>query len=131
MTFLFRDLFWSLANKTIGVDDKKKILLKIDATINSLEDKLEIVCGKVESSDNVNAIDIPECEQAEYDHASDFISQIDKTLKTRNINIKEGKTSLMLGYLDLQSMLNTRVSELFQDQLCCPQEVQSIKMIYM
>ena len=97
------------------MDDKKKILLDIDATINSLNDKLVRVCGKVESSDNINAFDIPDCEQAEYDHASDFISQSDKTLKTRNINTKEGKTSLMLGYLDLQSMFSTRVSELFQD----------------
>ena len=96
-----------------------------------MDDKLEIVCGKVESSENINVFHIPDCEQAEYDHASDFISQIDKTLKTRNINTKEGKTSLMLGYLDLQSMLNTRVSELFMDQLCCPMEVQSIKKIYM
>ena len=112
MTFLFKDLFWSLANKTIGVDGKKKTMLEIDATINSLEDKLEIFCENVESSDNVNAFDIPDCEQAEYDHASDFISQIDKTLKIRNIDTKEGKTSLMLGYLDLQSMFSTRVSEL-------------------
>ena len=107
------------------------MVLDIDATINSLDDNLDRVCGKAESSHDIDEFDIPNCEQAEYDHASDFISQIDKTLKTRNINIKEGKTSLMLGYLDLQSMLNTRVSELFQDQLCCPQEVQSIKMIYM
>ena len=76
-----------------------------------------MVCEKVESIDNIIAFDIPDCEQAEYDHASDFISHIDKTLKTRNINKKEGKTSLMLRYLDHQSMLNTRVSELFMDQL--------------
>ena len=120
-----------MANKTIGVDDKKKMLLDIDAAINSLDDNLERVCGKVESIHDKDEFDIPDCEQAEYDHASEFISQIDKTLKTRNINTKEGKTSLMLGYLELQSMLNTRVSELFQDQLCCPQEVESIKKLYM
>ena len=124
-------MFWSLVNQTIVSDDKEELLLEMDLISKVFGDKIEIVCEKVKSFGDLNDLDIPDCEQAEYENASNFLSKIDKILKEANIITNTGKTVLILGYLDLQSMFNTRVSQLYEDQLCCPQEVQSIKKIYM
>merc|ERR1712106_831784 len=122
-----RGLFWSLANITIVSGDEETILYQIDVTVKFLEDKLAKDCETVIESENQVDMDVTDCEEAEYEHASNFISLIDNTLK----EAKSGGTALMLGYLDLQSMFNTRVSQLFEGQLCCSEEVQVIKKIYM
>ena len=75
--------------------------------------------------------DIEDCEQSEYDNAGYFVSKIDETLNYSISELSPSKTNQLLGYLDLQSMFSMRVAQLFEDQLCCAREVQSIKMKYM
>ena len=103
----------------------------MDVLIKVFRDKIDTVCGKVNDDSAQDEDAIIDCEEAEYENAGNFISKIDETLKKAIATPAEGKTVLLLGFLDLQSLFNTRVSQLFEDQLCCPQEVESIKKIYM
>ena len=120
-----------MANQTVVSDNKEEILSKIDVLIKVFRDKIDTACGKVNDDSAQDEDAIIDCEEAEYENAGNFISKIDETLKESIGRPDSGKTVLLLGYLDLQSLFNTRVSQLFEDQLCCQMEVESIKKIYM
>ena len=87
--------------------------------------KLKDTCKNEKSHIDVEKVNIEDCEQAEYDMASEFMRTIDLALRKTNYE------ALIVGSADLQNMLNSRISQLFADQLCCQEEAQTIKRIYM
>ena len=91
-----------------------------------LDETLDAVCKKEDLSDFLSGSDITNCEDAEYKHATAFLEKIDETLRR-----SQASDTLVLGYLDLASLLNTRVSQLFSKELCCGDEALTIKHSYM
>ena len=94
--------------------------------MKKLDEKLNEVCKKEDLIDFQSDSDITDCEDAEYEHATAFIEKIDDTLKE-----SQTSGSLVLGYFDLASLLNSRVSQLFSQELCCGDEAHTIKHSYM
>ena len=42
-----------------------------------------------------------------------------------------GRTTALLGFVDIQALLDARVKKLFEEALACPGEVEIIKKDYM
>ena len=114
-----------LANATLRSESTDELKSKIKYTIGKVGIKLKETCKDKKSYIDVGKVNIEDCEQAEYDVANEFIRTIDLALRETNYE------ALIVGSANLQDMLNSRISKLFADQLCCHEEAQTIKKIYM
>ena len=124
---------WMLVNTTIFAE-YSEIELTIKQSIVLLEEMLQD--PKVnECSSSPGLPPAPEnCEWNEYEQTKKYLEKVDQTIQESLF--KEGQASrvgALLGFVELQGMLDNRVKELFEDQtvLHCPNEIPFIKKKYM
>merc|ERR1719244_1733070 len=75
-----------------------------------------------------------ECDLDEINNAGNWILEIDSIIQENLFKTDDPKTAriqTMLGFVQLNSALDGRVKELFQENLACKEEVGQIKNIYM
>ena len=130
---LFRVPMWMLVNTTIFAD-YSEIELTIKQSIVLLEEMLTDPEVN-ECSSTPRPPPPPEkCEWSEYEQTKLYLERVDQTIQESLF--KEGQASrvgALLGFVELQAMLDNRVKELYEDQtvLHCPNEIPYIKKKYM
>merc|ERR1712241_1071903 len=125
---------WMLVNTTIFAD-YSEIELTIKQSIVLLEEMLsDPEVNECSSSPRLPAAPPKNCEWNEYEQTKKYLEKVDLTIQESLF--KEGQASrvgALLGFVELQGMLDNRVKELFEDQtvLHCPNEIPFIKKKYM
>merc|ERR1719154_748301 len=125
--------FWMLVNTTIQAEGSEELEIMVGTMIEILEQQLENYCGNTETQRKGNQEEGPRCDWEEYEQTKKYLIKIDEIIqdslfKESNDN---SKLDAVLGFVEIQSMLDKRVKKLFEDQLVCPQEVTMIKTQYM
>jgi len=124
---------WMLVNTTIFAE-YSEIELTIKQSIVLLEEMLtdpEVnECSKTPKPKPPPK----NCEWNEYEQTKKYLERIDQTIQDSLFKEQQGgRVSALLGFVELQGMLDNRVKELYEDQtvLHCPNEIPFIKKKYM
>ena len=123
-----------LVNTTIFAE-YSEIELTIKQSIVLLEEMLsDPEVNECSRSPGLPAAPPKNCEWNEYEQTKKYLEKVDQTIQESLF--KEGQASrvgALLGFVELQGMLDNRVKELFEDQtvLHCPNEIPFIKKKYM
>lgn len=123
---------WMMVNITI-FGDANTMTEMVNALEQALSEMRSQYCGPDNSTaPEPKSDDTNECDLEEINKAKEWISDIDEIIANdifKNEN-DEGRRKAMLGLIDLKSVMDDRVRELFQDNLQCKEEVEQIKNIY-
>merc|ERR1719334_2127608 len=101
--------------------------------INMLEQEFENVCNGNSVQTGAPIEDAPNCDWDEYEHNKEYLEKIDDVIQEAFFKLKgnKGNTEAMIGYVEIQSMFDKRVKELFENELVCPDEVFILKKNFM
>jgi len=75
----------------------------------------------------------PNCEWEEYEKTKEYLVEVDNTIQEGLFKAKkdEDKTTALLGFVKIQEMFDKRVKKLFEEEVQCPEELNTIKKEYM
>merc|ERR1711874_966557 len=124
---------WMLVNTTIFAE-YSEIELTIKQSIVLLEEMLTDPEVNECSSAPPRPTPPKNCEWNEYEQTKTYLERVDLTIQESLFKEGEGnRVSALLGFVELQGMLDNRVKELYEDQtvLHCPNEIPFIKKKYM
>jgi len=122
--------YWMLVNATIFTPTAGEIIVIVTTMEELLNMKLEQYCG---SQGNTGRTVLSNCKWDEYEATKPYLDKLDTIIQENlfKANEDEDKMEALLGFVDLQGMLEKRVKVLFQNKLACPKEVDVIKKQYM
>jgi len=125
--------FWMLVNTTIQSEGSTELDIMVGTMIEILEQQLESYCSSTKPVRIENQEDGPNCDWEEYEKTKEYLSKVDEIIQESLFKEADEKAKIdaVLGFVDIQDMFNKRVKKLFEDQLQCPQEVETIKKQYM
>ena len=140
---------WMMVNSTIfsGVEETQ---VMAEALIELMRGLKVQFCG-VEEGDPVRDLgeDGPNCQWEEYQQTKEYLEKVQSTFLCTFLYFKAfqvdnviqdnlfkssddgSKLDAILGFVDIQSMFDTRVKKLFENELICPEEATFIKKTYM
>jgi len=124
---------WMLVNTTIFAE-YSEIELTIKQSIVLLEEMLTDPEVNECSSTPAPPPAPEKCEWSEYEQTKTYLERVDQTIQDSLFkNGKSSRVGALLGFVELQGMLDNRVKELYEDQtvLHCPNEIPYIKKKYM
>lgn len=124
---------WMLVNTTIFAE-YSEIELTIKQSIVLLEEMLTDPEVNECSSAPPRPTPPKNCEWNEYEQTKTYLERVDLTIQESLFKEGEGnRVSALLGFVELQGMLDNRVKTLYEDQtvLHCPNEIPYIKKKYM
>jgi len=122
--------YWMLVNATIFTPSSGEIIVIVRTMEEVLNMKLEKYCG---SQGNTRRTVDGNCKWDEYEATKPYLEKLDLIIQENlfKANEEEDKMEALLGFVELQGMLEKRVKVLFQNKLACPEEVDVIKKQYM
>ena len=141
---------WMMVNSTIfsGVEETQ---VMAEALIELMKGLKVQFCG-VEEGDPVRDLgeDGPNCQWEEYQQTKEYLEkvqslsisrtfshytafQVDNVIQDNLFKSSDdgSKLDAILGFVDIQTMFDTRVKKLFENELICPEEATFIKKTYM
>lgn len=124
---------WMLVNTTIFAE-YSEIELTIKQSIVLLEEMLTDPEVNECSSTPPPPPPPEKCEWSEYEQTKLYLERVDQTIQESLFkNGNSNRVRALLGFVELQGMLDNRVKELYEDQtvLHCPNEIPYIKKKYM
>merc|ERR1711936_717408 len=121
-----KGLMWMLVNTTIF-----ESVESVTAMVSVMDDELKAKRGDYcNTSDDPPAPPTTNCDWEEYENSKDYLSEVDKVIQD-GLFKKADKTTTLLGFVEIQSMFDTRVKKLFEEEVRCPKELDQIKKKYM
>jgi len=122
---------WMLVNATI-FSPMDEVEVMVTAMIGELEKLLDRYCGDVDSGKRREG-DGPDCGWREYTQTKEYLEKVDDIIQNALFKAKEDADQItaLLGFVDIQGMMDKRVKSLFEDQLQCPDEVDMLKKVFM
>lgn len=123
---------WMLVNTTIFTEAIEEPVIMIEAMEEMMKTLLEEYCT---STGPVPRPRPPgeSCEWAEYEQTGKYLKSIDTLIQEHLFKPKDddAKVNAQLAFLELRKEFDTRVQELFEDGMVCPEEVVKIKKEWM
>lgn len=124
---------WMLVNSTIFSE-----MTEISQMVLAMDEQLKSMLGGYCANTNVDIPKIideegPNCEWEEYEKTKEYLVEVDNTIQEALFKAKkdEDKTTALLGFVKIQEMFDKRVKKLFEEEVVCPDELQTIKKEYM
>jgi len=123
---------WMLVNTTIFAS-MEEVDVTVTAMLEELQRLLDKYCGSDGSSNDRDDEDGPNCGWREYQQTKDYLEKVDDIIQNALFKAKadSDQVEALLGFVDIQGMMDKRVKKLFEDQLQCPEEVDILKKIFM
>merc|ERR1711936_1343211 len=113
-----KGLMWMLVNTTIF-----ESVESVTAMVSVMDDELKAKRGDYcNTSDDPPAPPTTNCDWEEYENSKDYLSEVDKVIQD-GLFKKADKTTTLLGFVEIQSMFDTRVKKLFEEEVRCPKEL--------
>jgi len=133
--FIFlRDPLWTLVNTTLIKNAPPgQIDVFLMYIIDILRQEISSKCDG-NPSQKINTSDEPgECLEEEFQNTETLLKEIDSIIQDSLFKIKGEKSRVdaVLGYVDIQSLIEKRVQALFENGMKCQAEVVILKRIYM
>lgn len=124
---------WMLVNQTIFSElaEISQFVLAVDEELKKM---LGLYCANTDVDiTTVTDDDGPNCEWEEYEKTKEYLVEVDTTIQEGLFKAKTDadKTIALLGFVKIQEMFDKRVKKLFEDEVKCPDELQTIKKDYM
>jgi len=129
----YRPPMWMLVNSTIFNEiDETQVM--VEALIDLMKGLKVQFCG-VEEGDPPRDLgeEGPNCQWEEYQQTKEYLDKIDVVIQDSLFKSTDdgSKLDAILGFVDIQSMFDTRVKKLFENELVCSEEATFIKKTYM
>ena len=123
---------WMLVNTTIFAD-YYELEIMIEQGISLLQERLtqESDCSTTQTTIPPEIIN---CDWREYEQTKEYLERVDQIIQDSLFKGSEnGRMAALLGFVDIQTMLDNRVKDLYEDETVrtCPNEVTFIKQSYM
>jgi len=125
--------FWMLVQTAIQGEDVGELEVMIGTLIDLLQQELGNYCGNDDGQRKIKQTEGPKCDWEEYEQTKEYLGKIDEIIQDSLFKDsgEESKLDAILGFVEIQGMLDKRVKKLFEDELTCPDEVSVIKKQYM
>jgi len=125
--------FWMLVQTAIEGEDIGELKIMIGTLIELLQQELGNYCANDKARENIKQQEGPKCEWEEYEQTKEYLGRIDEIIQDSLFKDsgEDSKLGAILGFVDIQAMIDKRVKKLFEDELVCPEEVSVIKKQYM
>merc|ERR1711892_1355150 len=114
--------FWMLVQTAIQGEGVVQLEITVGTLVELLNQQLENYCAKGNNQKRINQEEGPKCDWEEYEQTKEYL------FKDPN---ESSKLDAILGFVEIQGMVDKRVKKLFEDQLICAEEVLIIKNQYM
>ena len=114
---------WMLVNTTI-FSSMEEMEGMVEAMGDHLQDLVQQQC---------EADLVPDCKLEEYEQTKEYLIKIDDIIEKSLFKAEDdsAQVTALLGFVDIQGLLDQRVKNLFENKLACPGEVKMIKTEYM
>merc|ERR1711892_1073396 len=125
--------FWMLVQTAIQGEGVSQLEIMVGTLVELLNQQLENYCGKGNNQKRINQEEGPKCDWEEYEQTKEFLIKVDEIIQDslfKDPN-ESSKLDAILGFVEIQGMVDKRVKKLFEDQLVCAEEVSVIKKQYM
>merc|ERR1711962_1652175 len=123
---------WMLVNSTIfsEVAEISQMILAMDEQLKAM---LGRYCANTKTIPDIPDDNGPNCEWEEYEKTKEYLVEVDNTIQEGLFKAKkdEDKTTALLGFVKIQEMFDKRVKKLFEEEVQCPEELNTIKKEYM
>lgn len=122
-----------LVQTAIQGEDVGELEVMIGTLIDLLQQELGNYCGNDDGQRKIKQTEGPKCDWEEYEQTKEYLGKIDEIIQDSLFKDsgEESKLDAILGFVEIQGMLDKRVKKLFEDELTCPDEVSVIKKQYM
>jgi len=127
-----RGPMWMLVNTTIFSSGTRELEFMVDAMGEQLETLLDRYCMS-DVSARIGGGDGSNCDWEEYEATKKYLVKIDDIIQDTLYKIPDESKLItaLLGFVDIQGMLDARVKRLFEEDMVCPDEVKVVKLICM
>merc|ERR1712123_488708 len=125
--------FWMLVQTAIQGEGISQLEIMIGTLAELLKQQLENYCAKGNNQKIINQEEGPKCDWEEYEQTKEYLVKVDEIIQDslfKDPN-ESSKLDAILGFVEIQGMVDKRVKKLFEDQLVCAEEVSIIKKQYM
>merc|ERR1712123_10851 len=125
--------FWMLVQTAIQGEGEVQLEIMIGTLVELLKQQLENYCAKGNNQKRINQEEGPKCDWEEYEQTKEYLIKVDEIIQDslfKDPN-ESSKLDAILGFVEIQGMVDKRVKKLFEDQLVCAEEVSIIKKQYM
>jgi len=122
---------WMLVNTTIFAPSLDVLEEMVVVMTNQMDELLNSYCS--EEPIKRIAPEGPNCEWEEYEETKKYLTKVDEIIQDALFKAKDdgAQMTALLGFVEVQTMLDKRVKILFENSLACPEEVNFIKKEYM
>jgi len=122
---------WMLVNSTI-FSEMSEVDIMVTAMIEQLEMMLTNYCGE-EGTTRKLRTEGPNCDWEEHEQTKEYLDKVDDIIQNALFKATDDSDQMtaLLGFVDIQGMLDKRVKKLFEEELICPEEVTVLKQQYM
>jgi len=124
---------WMLVNTTIFAEFYE-LEVMIGQSITLLEQRLDQESGCEVPPSTTTKPELINCDWKEYEQTKKYLERVDLIIQESLFkDSTSGRMDALLGFVDIQSLLDNRVKELYEDETVksCPNEVTFIKQQYM
>merc|ERR1711892_584139 len=125
--------FWMLVQTAIQGEGVSQLEIMVGTLVELLKQQLENYCAKGNNQKKINQEEGPKCDWEEYVQTKEYLIKVDEIIQDslfKDPN-ESSKLDAILGFVEIQGMVDKRVKKLFEDQLVCAEEVSIIKKQYM
>merc|ERR1719193_709523 len=120
---------WMLVNTTIFTEGVEEPTIMLGAMEEMMKALKEEYC-KPGATPRPPTNPGESCEWAEYEQTGEYLKRIDKLIQEHLFKPKseDSKVNAQLDFLELRKEFDSRVQQLFENGMVCPDEVVKIKM---
>jgi len=123
---------WMLVNMTLQTD-VERLETFVDAMSSNLEELKKQYCGAEPIPDGPRILDELNCDWEEYTQIENYLNRVDQIIQDALFKAQDedAQVTALLGFVDVQELFDKRVKKLFENDLQCPDEVDTIKKQFM
>ena len=117
----------------IQVEGSGELEIMVETMKELLGQQFENYCSKMDTPRGTGQEEGLKCDWEEYEQTKEYLIKVDEIIQDSLFKDsgENAKLDAILGFVEIQGMVDKRVKKLFEDQLVCPQEVSIIKKQYM
>merc|ERR1712045_530273 len=124
---------WTVAVSGLWLSLATSLETFVDAMSSNLEELKKQYCGAEPIPDGPRILDELNCDWEEYTQIENYLNRVDQIIQDALFKAQDedAQVTALLGFVDVQELFDKRVKKLFENDLQCPDEVDTIKKQFM
>ena len=122
-----------LVQTAIQGEDLNELVIMVGTMKELLQQQLGNYCDGDDDVVTSQKGEGPKCDWQEYEHTKEYTIKLDEIIQDSLYKDpeKDSQLNAILGFVEVQEMIDKRVKSLFEAELVCPEEVSVVKKKYM